>query len=105
MKPWQGLSISAIRKNEIETTSGSTSNRNLVLSCEICPTSRLQKMAIVTTRHHAANGNLFVQAASVKPREFHTSVTPETARATVGVGWFAAIACTIDQMSVCNHEV
>src|SRR5271156_4468442 len=86
MSPPRGLSMSAISRNEIDTSKGRTSKRS---ECDLWapyPANRLQNRAINSIRAQADGGMRFFQAASVYPCEFSTSFIPETARVVNGVG-------------------
>src|SRR5258705_7421792 len=98
MTPPRGLSMSAMRENEMDKTSGRIRSRNAsaLASRARYPTNTLQQMAIATIRAHAAIGMRFHQAACVYPCEFNTSFMPDTAMATRGVGCAAAGAWTAD---------
>ena len=77
--PPRGLSMSAIRKKEMDTTSGKTNIRvRSALACRAPkPTNKLQQMAIAAIIPQAAGGIRFHHAACVYPCEFNTSFMPE----------------------------
>ena len=99
--------MSAISKNDIATTSGSTSSK---------PGFRLGVARAVADQQvaadgdrpispHAACGIRFHHAAWVYPCEFSTSFMPATASAITGVGCATAGALTADHSSVCSCAV
>jgi len=67
IRPQRGLSMSAMRRNAIETTSGRTRSKiDFGLSfLAPKPTSNLEQMAIATIKPHAAIGMRFHHAACV----------------------------------------
>jgi hypothetical protein len=102
MRPPRGLSMSAIRKNEIDTISVRTRNTTEPASVRwiLKPISRLQQRAIASIKAHAATGIRFHHAACVYPCEFNTSFMPETTSAAKGVGCEAAGRRTVDHSSI-----
>src|SRR5580658_4919123 len=104
MKPPRGLSMSAMRRNEMDTTRGSTNNRPDFgpAVCAPYPINRLQETAIDIIKVQAAVGMRFHHAACVYPWEFKTSFMPETARAITGDGCATAGFCTADHISFCS---
>jgi hypothetical protein len=60
--PPRGLSMSAIKKNEIDMIIGKIS-RNILVRCSPYPKSKLQEIAINPINAHAAPGMRFHQAA------------------------------------------
>src|ERR1700722_6911031 len=105
--PLRGLSMSAMRKNEIDTISVMT--RNTTNSAPLRrmqkPMRRLQQRAMANIRNHAEGGIRFHHAACVYPCEFNTSFIPETVNAVSGVGCKLADFSTVDHSSACSWAV
>src|SRR5579863_872885 len=104
MKPPRGLSMSAMRRKEMDTTRGRTNNRPDFgpAVCAPYPINTLQEMAIAIIKVQAAVGIRFHHAACVYPCEFSTSFMPATASAITGDGCATAGFWTADHISFCN---
>src|SRR5277367_100786 len=102
MAPCRGLSMSAMRKSEMDRAIGKIRKSQGLLPYARQPVKRLQKMEIAITRVHAATGIRFHHAACVYPCEFNTSFMPATMRAATGVGCAAAGVSTADHIWVCS---
>src|SRR4029078_8847273 len=96
MKPPRGLSMSEIRKNAMDTATGTMRKMRRSVRRAPYPIRKLQQKEIATIRTHAAIGMRFHHAACVYPCEFSTSFMPETTRASGGVGCAAAPGSTED---------
>src|SRR5580698_8133857 len=107
MIPLRGLSMSAMRKNEIDTIRVIT--RNTMNSAPLRrmqkPIRRLQQRAMLSIRDHAEGGIRFHHAACVYPCEFNTSFIPETASAVRGDGCKLADLSTVVHNSACSWAV
>ena len=90
MTPARELSMSAIRKNGIDTITGKMTRVAALLRFSLRPSSRLPAIAINSIRRQAAAGMWNREASSVWISEFRTSFIPVTASAVMGVGVNAA---------------
>src|SRR5580704_10278415 len=99
--------MSAIKKNEMDTTRGVTTKRIGLDSIrrEPYPINRLQQIPMAAIRAQAAVGIRFHQAACVYPCELSTSFIPESMSDASGFGCASAGPRTADHRFVCSCEV
>src|SRR5438477_11797150 len=97
MIPLRGLSISAIRKNEIAIATGNTESKREDFPCAWYSSRALQNVAVKSRRIEAAIVMRFGQAAAEYPSAFKTSFMPDIPSAEIALACVLVAGSTADQ--------